>query len=110
MSTNDRFPPKAVAVAVNHSLTPSGIDMVGIFRSIERDYGYNIQASYNGFTVGKPGEKPVYAEGVYRPVQARGGVQCAEYRLRLLKFYIWAIENTPTPEVLAYDRWLHAQL
>ena len=102
--------PSPTALAVNQATNVSGIDMVWIFRSMERVYGYNIHASYTGFTVGKPGEKPAYQEGEYTPVQAKGAEQCALYRLRLLKFYLWAVENAPTPELKEYEEWLHVQI
>lgn len=98
------------ALAVNQAVAPSAVDMTWIFRSLERDYSYNIHASYTGFTVGKPGETPVYQDGEYSPVQARGSEQCAIYRLRLMKFFLWAVEHAPTPEMKEYEGWLRAQL
>lgn len=110
MTTSPTSSPSTLALAVNGAVVPTSMDMVWLFRSIERVYGYNIHSSWTGFTVGKPGEKPVYIEGEYQPVQAKGSEQCGIYRLRLLKFYLWAVEHAPTPEAKEYERWLHAQI
>lgn len=102
--------PTLTALAVNQQVVQSAIDMGRIFISLERVYGYNVHASYTGVCVGRPGEKPVYSDGEYQPVQAKGAQQCAMYRLRLLTFCIWAMRNAPTPEIKEHEQFLKAQI
>lgn len=105
-----QFPPKMTAWAVNQAVGPAQRVNIGkIYASLEQKRGLCVKASHTGVEVWR-GKELVYQDGQYQAIKAIGQQQCAEYRLRQLKFLKWALDTVPTSELTDIGGWINAQI
>lgn len=81
-------------------------DLIPMYVSFKRDYGYRLRADYYGFHMRDAYNNTVYKDGEYRGEVYNGPDAGQVYRERVIRLLQWALVNAPTTEVHEFERYV----